>query len=79
MEITLTDWNYIVFKEENKKISLLDMIDVRENYGWSFQSALWNALRHADCINQNKIVENRKDMIKRDYQNGLYDEYLIEC
>lgn len=77
--IKLTDWNYVVFEEENKKISLLDMIDVRENYGWSFQSALWNALRHADSENQQKIVETRNDMIKRDYENGLYDEFLSEC
>lgn len=79
MEITLTVWNYIVFKEENKKISLLDMVEVRENYGWSFQSALWNALRNADQENIVKILTNRKEMILRDYQNGLYDEYLKEC
>lgn len=79
MEITLTDLNYIVFEWENKKISLLDMVDVWENYGGSFQGALWEALKYADSENKQKIIENRKDMIKRDYQNGLYDEYLIEC
>lgn len=79
MEITLTVWNYIVFKGENKKISLLDMVEVRENYGWSFQSALWNALKSADQENIVKILTNRKEMILRDYQNGLYDEYLKEC
>lgn len=75
--ITLNQ-NQICF-EDWSKISLLDMIDVWENYGWSFQSALWKALKHADWENQQKIIKNRNDMIKRDYLNGLYDEYLIEC
>lgn len=78
MEITLNQ-NYIVFEGENKKISLLDMADVWETYGWSFQCALGDALRYADPINQQKIIENRKDMILRDYQNGLYDEFLLQC
>lgn len=72
--ITLNQ-NQICF-EDWSKIYLLDMIDSRENYGGSFQRALWVALKYADPENQKKIVETRNDMIKHDYENGLYDEYL---
>lgn len=86
---TKNEWKYLSYSKlleeacfgneewEELRFNRYDIQDAWIKYWWSFLSALWNALAHADIINATKIMDTFNNYIIEYYHQWLLDAVKV--